>query len=196
MYTQRDEEIVILDWFKDQKTGRFLDIGAYDAKVFSNTRALYEKGWSGVLVEPGPTQFVSLLDEYRNNPRVTLVNAAISGNSQGFVPLHHSRDAVSTTDESHREKWSKSITDYAKMYLFLVSYERFIGAFPGPYDFISIDTENTSLNVFRAVVATETGASLICVEFDASANEIVELAKTRGFKEVYRTSENLLLGRK
>ncbi len=196
MYTQRDEETVILDWFKDQKTGRFLDIGAYDAKVFSNTRALYEKGWSGILVEPGPTQFVGLLDAYRNDPRVTLVNAAVSGNTQGFVPLHHSRDAVSTTDEEHRAKWSGSVKDYAKMYLFLVSYERLIGAFPGPYDFISIDTENTSLDVFRAVISHEVMASLICVEFDAAANEIVELAKTRGFKEIYRTGENILLGRR
>ena len=36
MYSQRDEELHILGYFGD-KVGRFIDIGAYDGKSFSNT---------------------------------------------------------------------------------------------------------------------------------------------------------------
>ena len=51
-YSQNDEEKVILGWFRDKKkkVGRFLDVGAYTGLELSNTRALMEKGWSGVCV--------------------------------------------------------------------------------------------------------------------------------------------------
>ena len=41
MYSQNQEEKYILKHFKD-KQGTFLDLGAYDGKELSNTRALVE----------------------------------------------------------------------------------------------------------------------------------------------------------
>ena len=54
LYSQNNEQTYILEAFAEKSDGRFLDIGAYDAKLLSNTRALYERGWSGVMVEPSP----------------------------------------------------------------------------------------------------------------------------------------------
>ena len=54
MYSQNQEEQYILNHFKD-KQGTFLDLGAYDGKELSNTRALVEQGWAGCCVEPHPT---------------------------------------------------------------------------------------------------------------------------------------------
>ena len=42
MYSQTDEERVILEHFAQRPSGRFLDIGAFDGRVFSNTLALAE----------------------------------------------------------------------------------------------------------------------------------------------------------
>ena len=50
MYSQNNEEEIILNFFKEKK-GIFLDLGAYDGIGLSNTRALAEKGWKGVCVE-------------------------------------------------------------------------------------------------------------------------------------------------
>ena len=36
--------------FKFQK--RYIDIGCYDPIKFSNTFKLYQKGWSGIVIEP------------------------------------------------------------------------------------------------------------------------------------------------
>lgn len=196
MYSQHDEEFKILEWFIGKKSdGRFLDIGAYDGKTFSNTRALFELGWSGVFVEPAAIPFRALVDEYGSNPKATLVNAAITGATMGFQPFWQTPDAVSTSNVAHKTRWEKAVP-YTETHLFLVPYERLIGAFPGPYDFINVDVEGGNLDLFRAVIARDVGASLLCVEYEAHLNEVVELADGRGYEEVHRTTENLILGRK
>src|SRR5690242_9964329 len=86
-YSQNDEEAAILRACKHVEPQRFLDIGAYHPIDNSNTRALYEAGWSGVLVEPQPyTQdgqgnmggMARLIEEYNNNPRITLLQLAVA----------------------------------------------------------------------------------------------------------------------
>ena len=69
MFTQRDEEKYILEFFKGN-TGRFLDIGAANGECFSTTRALALLGWSGVCVEPSPTVLPALRTLYAGNPKV------------------------------------------------------------------------------------------------------------------------------
>lgn len=61
-YSQNGEQEAILKIFGESE-GRFLDIGAYDGKTFSNTLALIERGWSGVLIEPSPNAFMALADQ-------------------------------------------------------------------------------------------------------------------------------------
>ncbi len=200
MYAQRNEDDFILEHFSKtcpKKGGRFLDIGAYDAKIFSQTRALYELlGWGGVLVEPAAGRFRALMRDYWNDPRITLVNAAITGGTAGFMPFYQCDDAVSTLDEEHRKKW-ESAAPMTPTHIFVVPYDRLIGAFPGPYDFINIDVEGSrNLEVFRAALAYDTGTRMYCVEYDAHLDEVLELASSKGFEEQYRTVENLILVRK
>ena len=98
-YSQNAEEQHILRIVGDQP-GRFLDIGAYNPKLFSNTRALYERGWSGVMVEPSPGPFESLLREYGNDDRIKLICAAVTViGGEDIVTLYATQDALSTTDK-------------------------------------------------------------------------------------------------
>jgi hypothetical protein len=75
-YSQRDEERYILEVVGDAP-GRFLDIGAWHPTALSNSRALYERGWGGVIIEPSPEPFLNLLKEYGNEDRVSLICAAV-----------------------------------------------------------------------------------------------------------------------
>lgn len=207
MYAQRGEDEITLQWFgwaKDpegqfvggKKNGRFLDIGAYDAKIFSQTRALYDRGWSGVMVEAAAGRFKNLMEAYKNDKRVTLVHAAVAGGSSGFMKFYQNDDATSTADEDHKKTW-ESATPYIETFMFFTTYARLVGAFPEPYDFVNIDVEGKfNADILRAVLACGTSASLICVEYGAQADEILDFAKGRGYVEVHRTAENLLLGRR
>ena len=78
MYSQCNEEEFIAAATAHIERGRFLDIGAFHSKIFSNTRALYERGWSGVMIDCAPRALVSLLEDYGAEERITIVNAAVA----------------------------------------------------------------------------------------------------------------------
>jgi FkbM family methyltransferase len=105
MYSQNNEEEFILTFFKYRQRGLFLDIGAFDPFALSNTRALYERGWSGVLVEPGKNQIKKLEDEYKNSDRIEICPYAIAENNGEFDFYVTPDDALSTLDEDHLIKW-------------------------------------------------------------------------------------------
>ena len=48
--------------FRNQKKGFFIEAGAYDGEMFSNTLYLERRlGWTGLLVEPNPDAFSELV---------------------------------------------------------------------------------------------------------------------------------------
>jgi len=52
MPSQYNESEIIKRFFGDKKEGRYIDIGAGDPVIHSNTYELYQKDWRGILVEP------------------------------------------------------------------------------------------------------------------------------------------------
>ena len=105
MFSQREEEKYILEYFTG--TGVFLDIGAYDGKMFSNTHQLALNGWSGVCVEPSPNVFPALDHLYKWNIKIQVHQVCI-GETNGMVDFYDSGgDAVSSVKFEHTEKWSE-----------------------------------------------------------------------------------------
>lgn len=60
-YSQNKEQTIILKYFEGQ-LGYFLDIGGNDGETLSNTRALAQLGWRGVLVEPAEIAYKKLAE--------------------------------------------------------------------------------------------------------------------------------------
>ena len=55
--SQYYEEWIVRDFFRDRRSGVFVDIGASDAKLLSNTWYLeHGLGWSGVAVDARPAR--------------------------------------------------------------------------------------------------------------------------------------------
>src|SRR5690348_3847355 len=105
MYSQHEEEEHILHAVANLGAdGRVLDIGAWDPKRFSNSRALIELGWTAVLIEPSPRPLDALVVEYGNNPKVTVCSAAV-GLEHGWADMRISADAVSSSETRVLEQW-------------------------------------------------------------------------------------------
>lgn len=80
IYSQSGEDGIVEEIFKrlSIKTGFFVEFGAYDGITMSNTRCLWEKGWSGVMIEPDKDTFVKLKQNYHNDSRVLCINTWVS----------------------------------------------------------------------------------------------------------------------
>jgi FkbM family methyltransferase len=59
-YAQNCEDVVLWRALMDVKGGSYIDVGAADPDVDSVTKAFYERGWSGINVEPAHFYFERL----------------------------------------------------------------------------------------------------------------------------------------
>jgi FkbM family methyltransferase len=53
-YSQEGEDIILRRIFEHQKTGFYVDVGAYHPKRFSNTYFFYKQGWRGINIDAMP----------------------------------------------------------------------------------------------------------------------------------------------
>lgn len=83
-YAQNFEDVILDRVFHGVEQGRYIDLGAYHPVVDSVTKHFYDKGWSGVNVEPVERfhrEFVA------QRPRDTNLNVAV-GATVGTVTFH------------------------------------------------------------------------------------------------------------
>jgi FkbM family methyltransferase len=195
-YSQYGEEAFILAYFSRQAPGRFLDIGAYDGETFSNTKALTDRGWHGVLVEPDPYAFTGLVNRYKQVPESILVNAALSL-KPGLMQFYTTHgDAISTSDDRHRQAWTKAGSTFTPIYVQGMTAEDLLAAFPGPYEFVNLDVEACNWDLLQRLPLETLGTRLLCVEHDGHQNEIRAWAATKGLScQIHLNGTNLLVGR-
>jgi FkbM family methyltransferase len=83
-YAQNFEDVILWRALNQIENGFYVDVGAQDPEVESVTRAFYERGWSGINIEP--------VDEYYNRltqARPRDINLKIAaGREQGLRTLH------------------------------------------------------------------------------------------------------------
>lgn len=195
-YSQNDEQLYIEDYFKEQKTGKFIDIGAYDVFRFSNVRALYEKGWKGILVEPAPQNYKAIADHYIIDKEIKVLNVAV-GEENGEIDFYDSNgDAIGTSDESHMKKWEAGGVNYTKIKVPQVSVVDFCNEHCKDVDFLNIDTEATNMTVFRNIPDwVWEQVKMLCIEHDNGQAEIEEKLSDFGFSALYINGENIILAK-
>lgn len=194
MYSQNDEEKHILYYFAGKDDGRLLDIGAYDGKTFSNTKALIDRGWSGVMVEASPRCFASLMETYKGNDRVMLANALV-GHGAGLVRFHDSMGACATSCDAQHARWAPHQKDFQTIYLPVLDVSDLMRAFGSDFDFISIDCEGMDWSILQRLPLKTMKTRMVCIEFGDQLDNITGYMVEAGFKMVFRNAENLIFVR-
>ena len=196
-YSQNQEEQNILAAVGD-RVGTFLDVGAYDGNHLSNTKALIERGWGGVLVEPAVEPFQALASNHGSNPKLTLIHAAV-GVHRGFSRFWNSRAGLATTEEWSFEKWRLPYPYFdPPCWIYQMSMADLLERFPGPYDVVTIDTEGTSVKLFQAFVEIYhyDPPKVLVVEHDSNQHACLKAVASKGYEVVESNAENLVLVRK
>jgi FkbM family methyltransferase len=211
-YSQSNEQAIILKYFGDYR-GTFLDAGANDGATLSNTRALAELGWQGVLIEPSPTAFAKLSAIYQSYipvhdstdldlaPFGTLVNAAITL-QDGPIDFYDSgthlnkgdTSLLSTTRPEEMARWKKSGETFTKTTVRGITFKTLVKETGlTRADFVSIDVEGADLDVLRQIDLTAFGTRMVCVEVNrADQKPFDEYCAKHGLRLLHRNFENAI----
>ena len=84
--SQFNEDIYIYNkFFKGRREGFYFEAGAMDGNIYSNTKLLNTKGFTGILVEPDVDMFNKLKV---NRPQDTTLNYIIGNHGKKFMRSH------------------------------------------------------------------------------------------------------------
>jgi hypothetical protein len=199
-YSQNNEEAVLLDYFGDKADGMLLEIGAFHPTRLSNTRALLERGWSGMLCDMSPFSLGGLIEAYGGNERVGVVGGVITVGASGPAPVWlvapdegRGRDgAVSTTEAWHRDKWAGQ--GHVPYVCATISLPELYAMLPSKVDLVSIDTEGTSMTLAMAFDWERFAVDAVVVEHDGSDALIGRLSGTHEVAAI--NAENVVMIRR
>ena len=181
-------------YFRDKRNGVFLDVGAYDGRMLSNTYFFErERGWTGICIEPTPSVFARLAT---NRPDATCLNVAAADydGDADFLEV----DAIDATnlgkmlsgltenlDPKHREmiennnKATKTIRVPVR-HLGRILEEHEITH----VDYCSIDTEGSELKALSSVDFDRVSIDAITIEVHRGGPVIDAFFAESGFTHV------------
>lgn len=92
---QEGENIIIDRIFPRKKSGLYIDVGAHHPVRFSNTLSLYQRGWTGINIEPNP-EVITVFKKMR--PRDINLNIAVSTLKNSCTYYKFNEPALNTID--------------------------------------------------------------------------------------------------
>jgi len=149
-YAQNFEDVMLARAFRGEK-GFYIDVGANDPDIDNVTRVFYERGWSGINIEPLVANMKAL-----RKKRTRDINLEIAvGEKEGSITFYEvgKWHGYSTTDpaivEQHRKDGLEVIEHKVPVRkLSDVLDEHAKGK---TIDFLKIDVEGTELSVLRGL---------------------------------------------
>lgn len=161
-YAQNWEDVMLWRALKDVSNGFYIDVGAHDPRHGTVTRAFYERGWSGINIEP-TARFHNLLCNAR--PRDVNLRIAIGERTQTGEFFEIPETGLSTLDPNvaaaHRESgWTVTSQQVSIKSLNEVWAEH-VGS---NVHFLKIDVEGTEPQVLAGIDLRRNRPWIIVVE--------------------------------
>ena len=163
-YSYGGVDLLILDIFKNQKKGYYLDIGCAHPIKNNNTYLLYRKGWNGINIDLDKEN-IDLFNSYRK--RDFNVTAAVS-DKEGETDLYfyHNKSALNTISKQNADFQKADISSIKKIKT--QSINRILENSPykdQKIDFLSVDVEGSELDIFKNFDFNKYSPKVIAVEF-------------------------------
>lgn len=185
-YSQHGEDKWIVENLKLPEKGVFVEVGAFDGVLSSNTLHFEEKGWTGLLVEPDPFNYAKCAFN-RRNP----VFACAVGIQDGLHDFHINLD----------DRGLSGLNRNGIIFKVEVRHlvDLLIVAGINDIDLLSIDTEGTELEVWQSlgirrqlnpakIVVIEHNTLGLPVQDELILNEMSKWA----YKLVHKTACNMI----
>jgi len=208
-YSQNNEEEVIRNYFAG-RTGRLLDIGANDGVTFSNSFALLQAGWTGMLIEPSLKASTRLKELYKGNTKgIECFNFGIA-ETTGFFEFHESGPfdhqgadigLLSTLEIAETGRWGSRVA-YETGNAWFMSFSDFLAACCErnirKFEFISIDAEGYDWRILQQIDLNEVGCKCLCIEHNGKEDLLALFrghCRLFGLQQLSINAENIIFGR-
>lgn len=151
-FAQNGEDVVLNRVLAGIEVGCYIEVGANHPTTDSVSRSFYNRGWSGIAIEPNP-MFASLFREER--PRDLVIEAAATDAGVDSITLHLIADTglstvVDTISGFHSDH-GFTVTDVAVPTVRLDDAIRKNGRAEADIHFLMIDTEGAELQVLSSI---------------------------------------------
>jgi FkbM family methyltransferase len=158
-----NEDIAVLDYFKDKKNGFYVDVGCYHPIHRNNTYLLHKKNWNGINIDT--SQFsIDLFNHLR--PNDLNYNFAIS-NKNEIIKLFYQKELsqLSTTERDQAETVFQGNIKEKVIQAFtldeILNRDKYKNSI---IDFLDIDVEGADLKVLEGLSFDKFKPELVCVE--------------------------------
>lgn len=184
--SQLGQDLWVLEQTSYKRGGFFVEFGATDGLLLSNTHLLENAfDWHGLCAEPNP----KLFEQLKRNRRCTVSNACIAGETGRQVDFifadAYGGIAGFAHEDSHAGKREAYRRNGAVGRLTTISLHDFLkqhGA-PRTIDYLSLDTEGSEFDILRTFPFDQWHIELITVEhnFTPRREDLHTLLQDRGY---------------
>ena len=101
-YAQNFEDVMLNRVFADQTTGFYIDVGAMDPVLDSVTKTFYDRGWTGINIEPDARSFASVAAA---RERDINLNVAVGDKPEVRSFYNFDTEGISTFHEMSRDSF-------------------------------------------------------------------------------------------
>ena len=182
-----NEDTAILDYFKDKKSGFYVDVGCYHPIHRNNTYLLYKQNWRGINIDV--SQFsVELFDHLR--PDDLNYNCAVS-NKNETVKLFFQKELsqLSTTENDQAKKVFQGNIKEKEIQAFtldeILNRDKYKNV---KIDFLNIDVEGADFKVLNGLSFQKFNPELICVEIhdkEIKESKIYNFLKDKNYQLIW-----------
>jgi hypothetical protein len=157
--------------------GYFVDVGSWDAILFSNSKALEDLGWEGVCVDPFPANW---------RDRRCQLFREVAYSEPGEVVRFRTAGGLGGIDE-HIDKWKELVKDEPVVEFTTTTLADILKRSRAPrfIHYVSIDTEGSELEILQGFPfdSHEVGAFSIEHNFEEpKRSQIRALLEARGYR--------------
>lgn len=184
-YSQYGQDLLVQKFFAVHPPVNrfFVDAGAFDGQTHSNSRLLFESGWSGICIEPETTAFESLQELYRGTD-VTCCRVAasdFSGEAALHVPRIDDQSEGLLASIADKSKWRFQIDQWSQERVAVTTIEELLDSFGKEPSFVTIDVEGEDLPALRGINLRRYKPDLIVIEHARRSDRLLMKREAKEF---------------
>jgi FkbM family methyltransferase len=180
-YSQFEQDLDVIKYFKHKKNGYFIDVGATNGIDISNTYLLEKKyNWNGICIEPHDSTYNDLI---RNRDCHTDNSLLFSEKGKEF-DFSNAGDIGGITDyidkhiRAKNSKQTKKTTDTLNNILIKYNAPKYI-------DYMSLDTEGSELEILKGIDFNKYKFGIMNIEHnfvEPRRSDIRHFLENKGYK--------------